>query len=423
MEVSGKYGTARIFADPVGQGELAQVRHLLDQPFAEGAHVRVMPDCHVGAGCVIGFTARLTDKVVPNLIGVDIGCGVAAWNLGSRDSVGEGFDKLDRVIRRQVPFGREVRQSPVDADTLEEIYQSLGEERPLAEFLGEVSRICRALRLDEARVRASIGSLGGGNHFIEVDLSRENDLWLVIHSGSRNFGLAVARHHQSIAEQSRLTISREAYAERIEAIRRTKKGKGIEAAIRKLKQEVYREGKATGLEYLEGADREAYFRDMRTAQVLAQLSRRVMAREILRHRYGMDFFPPVESVHNYIDFSDEIIRKGAISAHADEEVVIPLSMADGLVYGRGKGQADWNFSAPHGAGRKFSRTHARQNIPLESFQKVMQVAQVWTTCVGKDTLDEAPQAYKKAEEILGKLDSTVDVIDHLKPVYNFKAAE
>jgi RNA-splicing ligase RtcB len=423
MELKGKFSTATIFTDTIGEAEIAQIMNLLNQPFAEGAHVRIMPDCHVGAGCVIGFTAKLTDKVVPNLIGVDIGCGVAAWNLGNRANVGEKFDKLDKVIRRHVPYGRSVREEPVNSATLKAIFQTLGNDLSFEQFMAELSRICRELRLDESRVLASIGSLGGGNHFIEVDLSHEGDLWLVIHSGSRNFGLAVAKHHQSVAEQSLLMISKEEYDARVDHIRQTKKGKGIAAAIQKLNKEARRKGKATGLEFLEGEDREAYFRDMKIAQILAQLSRRVMAFEILRHRYGMDFFAPVESVHNYIDFEDNVIRKGAIPARTGQEVVIPLNMADGLIYGIGKGAANWNCSAPHGAGRKFSRSQAKRTISLEGFQKLMQQAQVWTTCVGKDTLDEAPQAYKKADEIISRLPETVEIIDHLKPVYNFKASE
>jgi tRNA-splicing ligase RtcB len=423
MELKGKYGTATVFTDTIGEGEIAQITNLLNQPFVEGSNVRIMPDCHVGAGCVIGFTAKLTDKVVPNLIGVDIGCGVAAWNLGLRGSVGEKFDRLDRVIRKHVPFGRNVREAPVDDHVLRHLFSTLGAEISYEMFLSEFERICKSLASDHSRVMASIGSLGGGNHFIEVDHSREDELWLVIHSGSRNFGMAVAKHHQAVAEESLLLIDRDEFLSRIEVIRKTKKGKGIEVAIKKLKKEASRKGKATGLEYLEGAEMEAYFRDMKIAQILAQLSRRVMAYEILKHHYGMDFFAPVESVHNYIDFEDNIMRKGAIPARAGQELVIPLNMADGLIYGIGKGAADWNCSAPHGAGRKFSRSQANQTIPLEAFQKLMQKAQVWTTCVGKATLDEAPQAYKKADEIISKLPETVEIVDHLKPVYNFKASE
>lgn len=423
MNLQGKHGTAIVFTDTIGSGEIAQITNLLNQPFAEGADVRIMPDCHVGAGCVIGFTAKLTDKVVPNLIGVDIGCGVAAWNLGNRAKVGEGFDKLDKVIRQRVPYGRNVREEPLERTTLKGIYETLDNPLPFERFIDAVHEICTRLDLDESRVLASIGSLGGGNHFIEVDASREGELWLVIHSGSRNFGMAVAKHHQSVAEQSLLMISKDEYAARVEHIRRTKKGKGIAVAIQRLNKEASRKGKATGLEFLEGKEREAYFRDMKIAQILAQLSRRAMAYEILKHRYGMEFFAPIESVHNYIDFEDNIMRKGAIPARAGQEVVIPLNMADGLIYGIGKGASDWNCSAPHGAGRKFSRSQAKKTIPLEAFQKLMRQSQVWTTCVGKDTLDEAPQAYKKADEIISKLPETVEIIDHLKPVYNFKASE
>lgn len=423
MQLQGKYEQAVVFTDEIESGAIGQIITLLNQPFAAGSHVRIMPDCHAGKGCVIGFTAKLTEQVVPNLIGVDIGCGVAAWNLGKRSDVGEKFDKLDKVIRKHVPFGRSVRSAPIGREILKQIFATLDAKISFEQFVKEVERICKQLGLDTSRVWASIGSLGGGNHFIEVDLSESDDQWLVIHSGSRNFGLAVAKHHQAVAEESLLSISKEEFAKRVELIKRTKKGKGIEVAIQALRKEASKKGKVTGLEFVEGLEREAYFRDMKIAQVLAQLSRRVMAYEILKHRYGREFFAPVESVHNYIDFTDNIIRKGAISAREGEELVIPLNMADGLIYGIGKGAEDWNCSAPHGAGRKMSRSKAKESIRLEDFQKKMKAAKVWTTCVGKDTLDEAPQAYKKAETIIEKIEHTVDIRDRMRPVYNFKASE
>ncbi len=423
MELQGKYGTAIVYTDELESSAAAQIINLLNQPFAEGSQVRIMPDCHAGAGCVIGYTAKLTDKVVPNLIGVDIGCGVTAWNLGKRAEVGEEFDKLDKVIRRHVPYGRNVRAVPADEGILRQIFDTLEAGISFEEFQIELERICCSLKLDRSRVWASIGSLGGGNHFIEVDRSQKDELWLVIHSGSRNFGLAIARHHQAVAEESLLVISKEEFRERMERIKRTKKGRGIESAIKALRKDVRKKGKATGLEFVEGSERDAYFRDMKIAQILAKLSRRVMAYEILQHHYGMAFFEPVESVHNYIDFADNIIRKGAISAHLGEEVVIPLNMADGVIYGIGKGSGEWNFSAPHGAGRTMSRSKAKQSIPLEDFRKKMADSKVWSTCVGKHTLDEAPQAYKPADIIIEKIGLTVDIRDHMKPVYNFKAAE
>lgn len=422
MEINGKYGSAIVYTDDIEQEAISQIINLLNQPMADGAHVRIMPDVHAGSGCVIGYTAKLTGKVVPNLIGVDIGCGVTAWRLGKRSVVGEKFDKLDKAIRSYIPSGREVR-SDVDYDTLRFLYSTLGQKMDFDEFASGVNRICKEQKQDNSRVWSAIGSLGGGNHFIEVDKDDNDELWLVVHSGSRNFGLKIAEFHQEKAELSLLSMSKEEFDSKVDEIRKTKKGKGIEEAIKALKHEAFRKGKATGLEYLEGVDAEVYYRDMNIAQIFAQLSRRMMALQILKHHYKMDYFKPVESVHNYINFDDGIMRKGSISAHAGEEVIIPLNMADGIVYGIGKGNEDWNYSAPHGAGRKMSRSKAKATIRLEDFQYKMDKAGVWSSCVGKDTLDEAPQAYKDANKVIDYLTDTVDIKVRMLPVYNFKASE
>lgn len=422
MEINGKHGSAIVYTDDIEQEAISQIINLLNQPMADGAHVRIMPDVHAGSGCVIGYTARLTGKVVPNLIGVDIGCGVTAWCLGKRSVVGEKFDKLDKVIRSYIPSGREVR-SDVDIDTLRLLYSTLGHKMPWDEFASGIDRICKEQKQDNMRVWSAIGSLGGGNHFIEVDKDDNDELWLVVHSGSRNFGLKIAEFHQEKAELSLLSMSREEFESKVNEIRKTKKGRGIEEAIKALKHEASHKGKATGLEYLEGDDAEAYYRDMNIAQIFAQLSRRMMAYQILKHHYRLDYFKPVESVHNYINFNDGIMRKGSISAHDGEEVIIPLNMADGIVYGIGKGNEEWNYSAPHGAGRRMSRSKAKATIRLEDFQYKMKKAGVWSSCIGKDTLDEAPQAYKDADKVLDFLTDTIDIKVRMLPVYNFKASE
>lgn len=430
MKLSGAYGEAEVFTDDVELEAQSQIINLLNQEMSTGAHVRIMPDVHAGAGCVIGYTAKLTGKIVPNLIGVDIGCGVASWKLGPRHLIGEKYDKLDKLIRREIPSGRNVQQS-FDEEAVSHIYAAAFlDARPSEEkfpswknFLSEIERTCKDTDQKENYVLSSIGTLGGGNHFIEIDLDDADNLWLTIHSGSRNFGLKIARHHQSIAEQTLISVSRDEYDAEIEKINKTKKGKGIEAAIRKYRNSVMKKGKSSGLEYLEGAEAEAYLRDMRIAQIYAQLNRRVMGSRILSQHYKMDYFEPLESVHNYINFSDKIIRKGAISAHKDEELLIPLNMAEGIILGTGKGNPEWNFSAPHGAGRKMSRSRAKQSIRLEDFQYVMKKSGVFSTSVGKHTKDEAPQAYKKSDMILQSLDETVEIIGRMKPVYNFKASE
>lgn len=428
MEVQGKFGTAIVYTDDIEEMAISQITTLLDQPMAENAHVRIMPDVHAGAGCVIGYTAKLTGKVVPNLIGVDIGCGVTAWNLGLRAEIGDNFEKLDAIIRGYIPSGREVRKS-VNWTLLEKLYNTLNRnEFNFDEFKENVKVICNKTSQKIGRVWKSIGSLGGGNHFIEIDRDNNDELWLVIHSGSRNFGLKIATFHQNIAKHTNYASGERSFSSeeidiKIQEIRRTKQGKEIEIAIGQLKSQAGQQQSPTGLEYLQGKEADEYYHDMNIAQIYAQLNRRMMAFEILSNCYNIEFFPPVESVHNYINFSDNIMRKGAISAHEGEHVIIPLNMAEGIIYGIGKGKDEWNFSAPHGAGRKMSRTKARSTLSLSEFQMIMDENNVWTSCVGRATLDEAPQAYKDASKIIEYLSDTVDIKVQMKPVYNFKAAE
>jgi RNA-splicing ligase RtcB len=412
MELKGKYGTAIIYNDEVEQVAISQIINLLNQEMAKDAHIRIMSDVHAGAGCVIGYTAKLTDKIVPNLIGVDIACGVSAWQLGKRSAVGEKFEKLDKIIRNNIPSGRETR------DSTNAYYKRLTQP-----FLDSVRRVTNITGQNYDYVYYSLGTLGGGNHFIEIDKDNDDNFWLIIHTGSRNFGLQIAKYHQEIAEDSILQLDKAQFDAKVEEIKRTKKGKGIEVAINKLRREFKKANKATGLEYLTGTDAESYFNDMEVAQEYASINRRMIGEIILDKMYKMDYFEPVESVHNYINFEDRIIRKGAISAHKGEEVIIPLNMADGTIYGIGKGNTEWNNSAPHGAGRRMSRSKAKQNIQLNDFQKIMKTRKVWSTTIGKSTLDEAPQAYKKARDIIGYLEPTVEVVSHMKPVYNFKASE
>lgn len=421
MELQGKYGKAIIYTDDVEQEAISQVYSLLNEEIAQDANIRIMPDCHSGSGCVIGYTARITDKIVPNLIGVDIGCGMTAWRLGKQSVVGEKFDKLDKVIRANIPSGKEVRESTDDV-ILTELYKTLNiRGLNFVEWGKEVNRICKDMGQDIDRVWNSIGSLGGGNHFIEVDKDDNDELWLVIHSGSRNFGLKVALYHQEIAETQTLTMPEDKFKARIEEIKKTKKGKGIEVAIKKLRaQSKVRKHKRTGLEYLTGDKAEAYYNDMNIAQIYAQLSRRVMGYYILKKMYKMKFFTPIESVHNYINFDDNIVRKGSISAHDGEEVIIPLNMKEGCVIGIGIGNSDWNYSAPHGCGRKMSRSKAKQNISLEKYQRDMK--DVWSSCIGKGTIDEAPSAYKDSDKVIEFMKDSVKVTNTLKSIYNFKAS-
>ena len=376
MKLRGTHGTAIVHTDDIESEATRQIIQVLDQSWADGSNVRIMPDCHSGKGCVIGYTARLGGRVVPNLIGVDIGCGVRAWNLGRRPLSARDFEALDAFIKNRIPCGmggvHAEPVSPCGAD-VEHISRRTG-SRKRPDYLGYVRR--------------SVGTLGGGNHFIEVDLDDGGCAWLVVHSGSRNFGSRVAEHHQEIARRAT-------------------------------------RGAPSGLEYLEGDARQAYLDDMEVAQRYASRNRATMGRIILGDFFGMDAdaLASIESVHNYISFEDGIVRKGAISANTGEKVIIPLNMADGIVVGTGKGNPEWNSSAPHGAGRRLSRTAAKATIPLEEFERVMKESGVWTSTANRTTLDEAPQAYKDSDTIIRYLADTVDIEVRMKPVYNFKAAE
>ena len=370
MKITGKYNTAVVFNDNVDQESYSQIMEFCNQEIFSDAKIRIMPDVHAGKGCVIGYTANLTDKVVPNLIGLDIGCGILCTNLGK---FSPSFDKLDKFILRSIPYGfeRNKRASKDDFET---------------EFIRELEEACDVLGIKFAEHLKGVGSLGGGNHFIEIAEDSEKNKWLLIHSGSRNFGLQVATWHQNKA----ISINKE-------------KGTGI----------------AKHFTYLEGSDREEYIRHMKVAQWYARLNRREMTSRILFF-FGMkEFAEQFESVHNYINFDDNIIRKGAISAHEGEKMVIPLNMRDGSLIAVGKGNREWNYSAPHGAGRRLSRTQAKKQIDLKDFKKSMK--NVWTSTVSEKTKDEAPQAYKPKGEILQYISDSVEVVENLKPVYNFKA--
>jgi len=316
--------------------------------------------------------------VVPNLIGVDIGCGVLGINLGKLKNL--DYSVLDNFIRKNIPASFSVRDSihPDWSGLFEEI-----ESLDAASFRDSIKGICKEEGQDYERVMRSLGSLGGGNHFIELDQDSRDNLWLLVHSGSRNFGLRIAEYYQKRAREIC--------------------------------------GKMDQLEYLTGKEMQAYISDMRTAQSYARLNRRLILQEILKGfiKVQGSGLPVIESVHNYIDFSDSIIRKGAISAKKDESVIIPLSMADGTILGLGKGNRDWNYSAPHGAGRRLSRTQAKASINLNEFRNRMEG--IFTTSIGSKTLDEAPQAYKDPEEIIDSLEPTVEIEERLFPVYNFKA--
>ncbi len=370
MKIHGTYNTALVFNDNVDAESHRQIREFCNQEIFGDARIRIMPDVHAGKGCVIGYTANLGEKVVPNLIGLDIGCGIHVTGLG-RTNI--SYDKLDSFIRKSIPYGFERNKSARREDFEDD-------------FAGKLEKTCQKLGIGFTDHLKGIGSLGGGNHFIEVAEGSNREKWLLIHSGSRNFGLQVATWHQD---------------------------KAIRICLEK-GSEIPRH-----FAYLEGADRAEYIGDMKLAQEYARLNRSEMCRRILRHLEIPGPEEQFETIHNYINFSDDIIRKGAVSAHDKEKLVIPLNMRDGSLIAVGKGNSEWNYSAPHGAGRRLSRNQAKKQLDMEEFRRSMK--KVWTSTVTPKTLDEAPQAYKPRGEILRYIEDTVEITDTLRPLYNFKA--
>jgi len=396
----------KVFAKTIEPEALAQVRLLLEQPAFRECKVRIMPDVHAGKGCVIGFTANLGDKVIPNIVGVDIGCGMLVTQLG-REPL--DFARIDALIREHVPYGRNVH-------TNAEAYPAL---RELA---------CRHAIRDFERLSCSIGTLGGGNHFIEIDTDETGMQYLVIHTGSRSLGKQVAEYYQDLAfdlqlGKRRLLLDQE---ELIAAYKAAGRSGEVQDALKQLHgSHASRAASANrDLCYLEGEEREAYLHDMRICQTFA-MQNRARIRDILVDRLGLDVDlareTAFESVHNYIDLESGIVRKGAIDASLGKRLLIPLNMRDGCIIAVGKGNEDWNCSAPHGAGRLMSRSQAKRKLSMEEYRREM--AQVFTTSVSEETLDEAPEAYKPMDEILTLLPETVEIERVIKPVYNFKASE
>ena len=360
IELNGKYNTAKVFTDEVDQASISQVIDLLNQPFAEGAKIRFMPDIHAGAGCTIGTTMTITDKVCPNLVGVDIGCGMRVLPLGKIDL---DLEKLDYVIHKYIPAGFAKRSEPHGFVHL---------------WVGELLREIKA-PVNIPLAELSLGTLGGGNHFIEVDKDDDGDLYLVIHTGSRHLGLEVANYYQKLAG-------------------------------------------GAPLDYLEGQGFQDYIHDMRLVQEYARYNRMAIMLDILEYtglhgKVNLDLF--FETVHNYIDTENMILRKGSVSARNGEMLIIPINMRDGSLICLGKGNDDWNYSAPHGAGRLFSRGEAKRRFTVDEFENEMDG--IYTTSVSQSTLDECPMAYKPMDSILANIGTTADVVSIIRPIYNFKA--
>ncbi len=368
MEINGAFANAIVYTDEIESSAIGQIQALCDQPFAAGSKIRIMPDVHTGKGCTIGTTMTVGEYVVPNLVGVDIGCGMDIVLLKEKRI---NLPTLDSFISRNIPHGRDVREKP----------HRNSERIDLSELecFGSI---------DTRRALESIGTLGGGNHFIEVDRDEEDNLYLVIHTGSRNLGLQVAEYYQKLA---------------------------YESVGGRSQNEIPFE-----LAYLSGEDRDRYLHDMAIMQRYAALNRQTIRDCILdaMKLHEEDFFT---TVHNYIDLEHGILRKGAVSAREGERLLIPLNMRDGALICVGLGNDDWNQSAPHGAGRLFSRTQAESSFTLSAFKKSM--AGIYTSTVSQDTLDECPMAYKDPQTIISAISDTVRIEKQIRPIYSFKSSD
>lgn len=370
IEINGKYGSAKIFTNNIDEKVSNQINQMLESPVAINANMRIMPDVHFGAGCVIGTTMKIVDKVVPNFVGVDIGCGVLVQKIGRTDI---DLERLDKVVRKNIPSGFDIRNR----------------EHPLASCINLDDLICKDGLKKFNRFSLGIGTLGGGNHFIEIASDENGDNYLIIHTGSRNLGKQVADHYQNLAYRD-IVERRDNYVASIEKT----------------------------MAYCEGQLMQDYLHDMIICQKYASINRMAIASTIgigMRWSVVNEF----ETVHNYIDMDSMILRKGAVSAKSGESLIIPMNMMNGSLLCVGKGNPEWNYSAPHGAGRIMSRTVARKTISIDDFKNSMNG--IFTTCVNNDTIDEAPMAYKPMQEIIDNIGDTVNIIGIIKPIYNFKA--
>lgn len=386
--LQSKYGEVIIYARTVDDGAVSQIVEMANSPLGENAHIRIMPDCHAGAGCVIGTTMRITDKVCPNLVGVDIGCGVDLVKTNIHFE--ECLDELDAVIRKYIPHGMEVHEEEKEFDFSELLcYDYLSSDV-------------------KERSKKALGTLGGGNHFIEA----YKDGYLAVHSGSRNIGLAVAKYYQSLAEKMERQSKNKEFQTRLRQIEPQKRQEWLRAHVADASSAV------SDLCFLTGQDMDNYLHDVAIMQHFANENRLAMLNAVVS-AMGGNIESHINSIHNYIDMESKTLRKGAISAKAGEILVIPLNMRDGMLICRGKGNDEWNCSAPHGAGRLYSRAKAKELFTLEQYADTMKG--IFTTCVNESTLDEAPFVYKDYKEIMECVEPTVDILDRIVPIYNFKA--
>ena len=399
IEIQGKYNEAKVYAETIDSASRGQIQALVDQAFAAGSKIRLMPDVHAGAGCTIGTTMTISNKIVPNLVGVDIGCGMETVRL--REDHLE-LQQLDKRIHEAIPCGMDIRSKPhrysLDVD---------------------LTKLCCARHVDLPRALRSIGTLGGGNHFIEVDRDDAGALYLVVHSGSRHLGLQVANYYQNEGFKALSRTDPAAIQALTEQLKAEGRQREIPKAIKALKEQS-KSDIPKPLAYVTGELMDQYVHDMGIVQAFAARNRQAMVDEIIR---GMKLHVEDQftTIHNYLDTDAMILRKGAVSAKAGERLLIPINMRDGSLLCVGKGNEDWNCSAPHGAGRLMSRSEAKQSFTVSAYKKEMDG--IYSTTISSATLDECPMAYKGMQEILDQIGPTAEVEKIIKPIYNFKGGD
>lgn len=401
IKVEGRYNNAVCYCKELDKVTAGQIKAVCDQETFKNSKIRIMPDVHAGMGCTIGTTMTIADRVVPGMVGVDIGCGMETIRIREKEI---DFNKLGFLIRSEIPSGRDVRDK----------------EHPLNREI-DLEKLCCAEHVNLVRARRSIGTLGGGNHFIEVNKDGDDNHYIVIHSGSRHLGNEVARYYQNEGFTALCGSARF----QIDAMIREMKEQGRSKEInKKLKQLRKERAKATPvskeLAYVEGVLFNEYIHDMKIVQQFAALNRRAMIDVIVK---GMDVTVAEQftTIHNYIDTDEMILRKGAVSAQTGQKLLIPINMRDGSLICIGRGNAEWNCSAPHGAGRIMSRKDALEKLSMQEYEE--QMKGIYTTCINRRTLDEAPMAYKSLDEIVEQIEPTADILYRIRPLYNFKAAE
>ena len=397
FEVAGRYNTAKIFTDNADSESISQVVELCNQPYTAGSQIRMMPDIHAGAGCTIGTTMTIKDKISPNLVGVDIGCGMLTVRIQEREV---DFKKLDEVINREIPSGFSIHSTPV----------------PSAARIQPLLKQIRA-NIDINRALCSVQSLGGGNHFIELDKDNEGALYLIVHTGSRHLGVEIAKYYQEAGYKALNVTSTAEIKSLVSALKEAGRQQEIASALAQYKAD-HETNIPKSLAYVEGNLLADYLNDAHIARKFAEINRSAIAGAIVSAMewHQIECF---ETIHNYIDLDQMVLRKGAVSSKKGERLLIPINMRDGCLICIGKGNPDWNYSAPHGAGRLMSRAQAKDSLNLNEFKREMEG--VYSTSVCRATLDEAPMAYKDMDEILANIKPTATVEKIIKSIYNFKA--